>query len=79
LNVLPDEEDTMMNLARKPETPRDVDLQRTRRAFLFAREQLASNLSTGRYPAPREVRNGARDRATLGDPAAADAPESSRQ
>jgi hypothetical protein len=79
LNVLPDEEETMMNLARNPKTHRDVDLQRTRRAFLFAREQLASNLSSGRYPAPRELRNGARDRATLGDPAAADSPESPRQ
>jgi hypothetical protein len=33
----------MMNFARNADTPGDVDLQRTRQTFLFAREQLAAN------------------------------------
>jgi len=39
----------MTNPTRNAHTSRDVDLQRTRRAFLFAREQLAANRSASRY------------------------------
>jgi hypothetical protein len=35
-----------MNPARTPQTPRnDVDLHRTQRTFLFAREQVAAQMS----------------------------------
>jgi hypothetical protein len=39
----------MTNHAPNAETPRDADLQRTQRAFLFAREQLAANRYASRY------------------------------
>jgi hypothetical protein len=39
----------MTHPARNAETTRDVDLQRTRQAFLFAREQLSANRYVTRY------------------------------
>jgi hypothetical protein len=42
-----------MQPARTPDTPRDVDLRRTRRTFLFAREQVAAQ-TTG-YVARRRA------------------------
>jgi hypothetical protein len=37
-----------MNSNRPFSAPRDVDLERTRRTFLFAREQVASQMCSGR-------------------------------
>jgi hypothetical protein len=36
--------------------PRDVDLERTRRTFLFAREQVAAHTRANSYSAVRETR-----------------------
>jgi hypothetical protein len=36
-------------------SPRDVDLHRTRRTFLFAREQVAANICPERYSAARAL------------------------
>lgn len=47
----------MMNLAPHAQTPRDVDLQRTRQAFLFAREQLAANSCSSRYGSVPDMRH----------------------
>jgi hypothetical protein len=35
---------------------RDVDLERTRRTFLFAREQVAAHTRAKGYPAARDMR-----------------------
>jgi hypothetical protein len=40
-----------MNPEHTSETSRDVDLQSTRRTFLFAREQVAANTRPERYSA----------------------------
>jgi hypothetical protein len=42
-----------MNPQRTSETKHDVDLQSTRRTFLFAREQVAANTRPERYSAAR--------------------------
>jgi hypothetical protein len=42
-----------MNLTHTPETPHDLDLLRTRRTFLFAREQVAAQ--TRNYAALRRT------------------------
>jgi hypothetical protein len=44
-----------MNPAPTSEAPPDVDLQTTRRTFLFAREQVAANTRTERYAAARDM------------------------
>ena len=65
-----------MNPARTPQTPRDdVDLCRTRRTFLFAREQVAAQ--TSGY-SDRRARNWATydDR---GERSLTDAPDSPRR
>jgi hypothetical protein len=41
----------------KASAPRDADLERTRRQFLLAREQLAAQGSLERYFAARAVRD----------------------
>jgi hypothetical protein len=64
-----------MNPARTSETPPDVDLQSTRRAFLFAREQVASNTCSDRYSGARAMHRWAPYRAR-GARRATDAPES---
>jgi hypothetical protein len=44
------------------DTPRRVDLERTRRTFLFCREQVASNISAKHYSAVRAMRHHGPDR-----------------
>jgi hypothetical protein len=45
-----------MNPAHGSETLHDADLQRARRRFLIAREQVAANTCSERYFAAREIR-----------------------
>jgi hypothetical protein len=73
---MPDQGHNEMNPARSSETRHDVDLQRARRTFLLAREQVAANTCAERYFAARATRRWAADhgRAAYG---AADAPDSS--
>ena len=52
----------MTNPTRNADTPRDVDLQRTRQAFLFAREQLAANRYASRYVPALDMRHWGPDR-----------------
>jgi hypothetical protein len=52
-----------------PDTPRDADLHRTRRAFLFAREQVAAQ--TKGYQANRRVHRWAAYRQHGEDPTTA--------
>jgi hypothetical protein len=65
----------MTNPARNADTPRDVDLQRTRQAFLFAREQLAANRYASRYIPAVDMRPWAHDR-NRGNQPTSDTPES---
>jgi hypothetical protein len=44
-----------MNPARTSDASHDVDLQSTRRTFLFAREQVAANICPERYSAARAL------------------------
>jgi hypothetical protein len=53
---MPDQGNNEMNPAHGSETLRDADLQRARRAFLIAREQVAANTCSERYFAAREIR-----------------------
>ena len=64
----------MTNPTHNAETPRDVDLQRTRQAFLFAREQLAANRYASRYVAAGDTRHRAPER-SRGEQRAHDTPD----
>jgi hypothetical protein len=48
--------------------PRDVDLERTRRMFLFAREQVAAHTRASGYSAPRDTRRRATQSERRADP-----------
>jgi hypothetical protein len=54
-----------MNRARTSAPPTDVDLQVTRRTFLFAREQVAANTYPDRSLAAREMRRWQQHRARV--------------
>jgi hypothetical protein len=64
----------MTNPARNAETSRDVNLQRTRQAFLFAREQLAANRYASPYVPAGDARRRTPERVG-GDHRAQDAPD----